>query len=82
MSIVLNNTYASDMATKSTASHRNILDLRISALFFLNSTVQCDKKLPFVTENCRRIKRVTFTFNSNKDINIVVRSMHHVFTFL
>ena len=82
MSIFLNNTYTSDLATKSTTSHRNISDLRISAFFFLNSTVQCDKKLPFVTENCRRIKRVAFTFNAIKNIKIVVRSMHHVFPFL
>ena len=79
MSIVLNNTYTSDLATKSTTSHRNIWDLRVSAVFFLNSTVQCDKNLPFVTENCRRIKRVAFTFNSIKHINIVVRSRHYVF---
>ena len=78
MSIVLNNTYTSDLATKSTPSHRNMSDLLMSA-FVLNSTVQCDKKLPFVTENCRRIKRVAFTFNSIKNINIVVRSMHYVF---
>ena len=77
-SIVRNNTYTSDLATKSTTSHRNIWDLRISAFFF-NSKVQCDKNLPFVTENCRCIKRVAFTFNSIKHINIVVRSRHYVF---
>ena len=38
MTIVLNNTYISDLATKSTPSHRNISDLRMSAFFFL--TVQ------------------------------------------
>ena len=33
MTIVLNNTYISDLATKSTPSHRNISDLRMSAFF-------------------------------------------------